>query len=80
MQTRIQKWGNSLGLRIPKSFAEETGVSAGSEVSLTVVDGGLVVRPTRVRKYALADLLQGVNRRNLHAEVDSSGPVGGEAW
>ncbi len=79
MNTRIRKWGNSLGLRIPKSFAEEAGVAAGSEVTLTVVDGGLVIRPSRVRKYALADLLRGVNRRNVHGEVDAGGPVGREA-
>ena len=38
MQTKVQKWGNSLGLRIPKSFAEQAGVEAGSEVDLSVED------------------------------------------
>ena len=38
MRTRIQKWGNSLGLRIPKSFAEEAGVEAGSDVDLSIED------------------------------------------
>lgn len=80
MNTKIQKWGNSLGLRIPKSFAEEAGVEAGSEVTLTMIDGGLVVRPSCPKKYSLAVLLRGVNRRNLHDEVDVGGPVGRESW
>ena len=46
MQTKVQKWGNSLGLRIPKSFAEQAGVEAGSEVDLSVEDGELIVRQT----------------------------------
>ena len=54
MQTRIQKWGNSLGLRIPKAFAEEAGVEAGSEVDLSLEDGELIIRPKRVPKYDLS--------------------------
>jgi antitoxin MazE len=80
MQTKIQKWGNSLALRIPKSFAEETGVVAGSEVSLSVRDGGLVVRAARPRKPKLQDLLRQVNRRNLHREVKTGARVGKEVW
>jgi antitoxin MazE len=80
MQTRIQKWGNSLGLRIPKSFAAEAQVVEGAAVELSVEDGRLLVRPLRVRKYALSALLKKVNRRNLHAEVSSGKAVGREAW
>ncbi len=80
MQTKIQKWGNSLGLRIPKSFAEEAGVGAGSKVDLSVEDGELIVRPARVPRYNLTDLLQGVSARNLHKAVETGEPVGLEAW
>jgi len=80
MNTRIQKWGNSLGLRIPKSFAEEAGVEAGSEVKLSVKDGQLVVTPTRRRKYRLRDLLRKVTPENVHDEIDTGGPVGREGW
>ena len=80
MNTRIQKWGNSLGLRIPKSFAEEAGVEAGSEVELSVKDGQLVVTPTRRRKYRLRDLLRKVTPENVHDEIDTGGPVGREGW
>ena len=80
MQTRIQKWGNSLGLRIPKSFAEETGVQAGSEVDLSVDNGDLIIRPIRKRKYRLQDLLQRISASNLHDGIDTGNAVGREAW
>ena len=80
MQTTIQKWGNSLGLRIPKAFAEEAGVEAGSAVDLAVRDGGLVVTPVRNHRYVLQDLLDGITRDNKHEEIDSGAAVGREAW
>lgn len=80
MQTRIQRWGNSLGLRIPRSFAEEAGVAAGSEVDLSVRDGDLVVRPARRRVYRLKDLVRRITARNLHDEVADGAPVGRESW
>ncbi len=80
MQTRVQKWGNSIGLRIPRSFAAEVQVEAGSAVDLSIQNGSLLVRPLRARKHALGKLLRKVNRRNLHREVSSGKPVGREAW
>jgi antitoxin MazE len=80
MLTKVQKWGNSLGLRIPKSFASEAQVEAGSTVDLSVKDGGLVVRPVSRPQYALSELLRKVTSRNLHEEVVTGKPVGREAW
>lgn len=80
MVTKIQKWGNSLGLRIPKAYAEETGVEAGSEVDLSLEDGELIIRPVIVRKLDLKHLLRGVNAENIHDEVETGKPVGREAW
>jgi antitoxin MazE len=80
MQTKIQKWGNSLGLRIPKSFAEQVGVEAGSDVDLSVEDGELVVRPRRSPRYQLKELLQAVAAKNVHEEIETGTCVGREAW
>jgi len=80
VQTRIQRWGNSLGLRIPRSFAEEAGVEAGSEVDLSLRDGDLVVKPARRRTYRLKELLEKITAKNLHGEVDTGRPVGREVW
>ena len=80
MRTKIQKWGNSLGLRIPRSLAADVQVEEGSTVDLSVENGRLLIRPLRTRKYALADLLKKVNPRNVHGEVSTGEPVGREAW
>ncbi len=79
MQTKIQKWGNSLGLRIPRSFAAEAQVEEGAAVDLSVENGRLLVRPLRVRKYSLNVLLRKVSRRNLHGGVSTGRAVGREA-
>ena len=80
MLARIQKWGNSLGVRIPKSLAVEAQVEAGSTVDIRVENGDLVIRPLRRRQYVLSELLECVNSRNLHEEISTGDPVGREAW
>jgi antitoxin MazE len=80
MQTKVQKWGNSLALRIPRSFAAEAQVEEGSTVDVSVENGSLRVRPVRARRYALRELLKGVSQRNLHSEVETGEAVGREAW
>lgn len=80
MLTKVQKWGNSLGLRIPKSFAQEASIEEGSTVDLSVSDGNLVVRPIQQEKYALKALLAGITEENLHAEISTGERQGREAW
>ena len=80
MQTKIQRWGNSLGLRIPRSFAAEAGVEAGSQVDLSVRDGDLVVRAAKRRTCRLSELLGRVTAKNQHGEVDTDEPIGREVW
>jgi len=80
MQTKIQKWGNSLGLRIPKSFAAEAQVEEGTTVDMSVQNGRLLLRPLRARKYTLNALLKRVSRKNLHTEVATGKVVGRENW
>jgi antitoxin MazE len=80
MRTRIQKWGNSLAIRIPKPFADDVGIAEGSEVDLTVDAEEIVVSPVRARTFALEELLADVTEENLHAEVETRSPVGKEIW
>jgi antitoxin MazE len=80
MVTKIQKWGNSLGLRIPKSFAEEAGVKDGSAVDISLEKDRLVICPLRNEKYQLSDLLSQVRKDNLHEEISTGDAVGREAW
>ncbi|HEY3567852.1 MAG TPA: AbrB/MazE/SpoVT family DNA-binding domain-containing protein [Thermoanaerobaculia bacterium] len=78
MRTRIQRWGNSLAVRIPKPFAAEAGLEQQSEVDVAVVDGALVITPSTAP--ALDNLLAQITDENLHGEVDFGSPVGHEVW
>jgi antitoxin MazE len=80
MLTKIQKWGNSLGLRIPRSFAKEAHVEAGAKVDLTVKGGRLIARPIEPARYRLEELLAEVSPENLHGEVRTGKPKGREIW
>lgn len=80
MRTRVQKWGNSLALRIPKAFALEVGLERDGEVELSVDKGRLVVVPPAAPSYTLEELLAGVRPSNIHAEADWGAPVGKEVW
>ena len=80
MITKIQKWGNSLGLRIPKSFAEEVGVEEGSPVNISLEGNRLVVRPLRGKRYLLSHLLSQVKEENLHKEISTGDAAGKEIW
>ncbi len=78
MTTRVQKWGNSLALRLPKAIAGEFRLEKGSPVELRVEDGKLIVEPHRPPQYRLEDLLKKVSKRNLHQEIKTGRPVGKE--
>ena len=80
MKAQIQKWGNSLALRIPKSFAVESKVAQGSVVEVSLEQGKIVVAPITELDFTLDDLLAKVTKRNLHEAVDTGSSLGKEAW
>jgi len=80
MITKIQKWGNSLGLRIPKGVARNARVQEGTTVMLAVSNGRLVVAPVETRAYELEELLACVTRKNVHGAVDTGDALGRESW
>ena len=80
MKVQVQKWGNSLALRIPKSCAVQSQIEQGTLVDVSVVKGKLVIAPIAERKYTLEELLEGVTKRNIHGEIDSGPSVGKESW
>ena len=80
MRVRVQKWGNSLALRIPKSFATETALDPGAEVDLSIEDGRLVVTPLQSPPYSLDELLSRVTPSSLHAETETGSAIGAEVW
>ena len=80
MLTKIQKWGNSLALRIPKSFALDARIENESMVEITLVDGQLVIKPVNTPKWTLEQLVAEITPDNLHHENDTGKPAGNEAW
>jgi antitoxin MazE len=80
MRARVQKWGNSLALRIPRSFAAETQIQADSEVDLALEGGRLVITPVTPPAVTLEELLAGVTEENRHGEWDTGPAVGSEVW
>ena len=80
MQARVQKWGNSLALRIPKAFAAEARLAQDTLVDIALEGDTLVVRPVAEQRYDLDALLAGVTPENIHGEVSTGEPVGNEEW
>ena len=75
MTTKVTKWGNSLGIRIPKSL----GIKENTEVTFKKTKSGILLE-TKNNKKTLEDLLDRVTKDNLHNEVDFGNPVGKEVW
>ena len=67
MKTRIQKWGNSLAVRIPKSFAKEMGWSENAPVRMSLEEGAMVIKTDTDRAWDLASLLDGITGENIHS-------------
>ena len=82
MVTRVQKWGNSQGVRIPRKVMDEAKIDVGDEVEVTVEAGRILVEPSqRVRgKYRLEDLIARMPEDYIPQEEDWAEPVGREEW
>lgn len=77
MRARVQKWGNSLGIRIPKPIAQQIGLKEGAEVYFEVDNNALIIRP---KSYDLEMLLAEIRPENIHQEIDTGEPRGRELW
>ncbi len=80
MITKIQKWGDSLALRIPKAFAIDAQLENDSLVEVSLINGQIVIKPVITPKWTLDQVLVGVNSGNIHHEIATSGAVGNEIW
>ena len=80
MTTTIQKWGNSLALRLPKALATEVHIAEGTRVELVRTKEGVLVKAERKPRYRLSKLLAGVTKKNIHAETDWGKSVGQETF
>jgi antitoxin MazE len=79
VKTSVDRWGNSLALRIPRAVAAKSRLVEGVEVELAAKGDGFVVRRS-APSYTLAELLSGVRPNNRHAEIATGRARGGEVW
>jgi len=80
MRAKIQKWGNSLALRIPKGYAQDANLENNSEVDIYLEDNQIVIKPVSRENKSLEELLAGVNEKNIHSEVETGSAEGKEIW
>ncbi len=80
MLTRVQKWGNSLAVRIPKALAQDVHLKGDSLVEISLVAGRIIVTPVKAPNWTLEGLLAGISERNIHREVQTGSAVGEERW
>lgn len=78
MLTKVQKWGNSLALRIPKAFALDAQLENDSFVEISFIDGQIIIKPISAPSWSLDELLAGINKNNIHHEVDTGFAIGNE--
>jgi antitoxin MazE len=78
METVVKKWGNSLGIRIPNLIARELSLKDGSLVDINDREKEIIIKP--IQKSKLSDILNKINKQNMHKEIDTGRPVGKEIW
>lgn len=79
MHTQIGKWGNSLAVRIPATYAKDLDLAEGMDVDVSLVEGAILLRP-HSRRYSLEELVSRITPENLHEETDWGQDLGREAW
>lgn len=82
MLAKVQQWGNSQGIRIPKALLEDACITVGDEVNVAAKNGTLVVTPARRnrKKYSLKELVAKIPKGSRSKETDWGKPVGNEVW
>lgn len=78
MSVKVQKWGNSLGVRIPKTVIEKVNLKENSEVEIESKNGTIIISPAK-KEYSLDSLLDQITKSNLHSEDDFKSE-GNEVW
>lgn len=84
MTSKLQKWGNSLALRIPKSYAKEVKLDEGSKVKIKIEKNSIIISPVmkkkRKKKYNLEEMISQITPENRYNEIDFGPSVGKETF
>ncbi len=82
MHAKIQKWGNSQGLRFPKHVLQEVQINIGDELNIFVSNGKIIIEPLNYikNKYNIKELVSQMPQNYSSKELDWGEPVGKEEW
>jgi len=80
MLTKVQKWGNSQGLRLPKHTLEDARISVGDDVEVIAQEGKILIQKVSKSKFDLAEMVSRMPRRHRVKEESFGKPVGREEW
>jgi antitoxin MazE len=80
METKVQKWGNSLGVRLPKTITQSQLLAAGSRVRISEINQQIIIEALSEPALKLADLVATITPQNLHVEIDWGKAQGNEVW
>ena len=82
MNTTIQKWGNSVAVRLPKEVLEKSTLHEGSRVLVQEEKGRIVITqvPKKQKKIHITELVRAINSTNIHKEVSWGKRQGNEVW
>ncbi len=79
MVTTVQRWGNSLAIRIPKAFADQARLNEDSDVEISIDGDKITLAPAR-RGWKLDDLVSRISASNIHTETNWGDRQGNESW
>ncbi|QKY71383.1 AbrB/MazE/SpoVT family DNA-binding domain-containing protein [Lentibacillus sp. CBA3610] len=79
MSTTAQKWGNSIGVRIPQKIAKKYNIVNGSELEISEDNQGIILKPVS-KEPSLEELMAGITKENQHEEINWGKPEGNEVW
>jgi antitoxin MazE len=80
MAITLHRWGNSVGLRVPKPMLTQLGLAEGSQVEVKIEAGRLIIQPIRRARMTMAELLEGFSPDDRPGELDWGAPAGREVW
>ena len=78
MTTKVQKWGNSLALRIPKSYANAIKIKEGTDINIKIKNKKLIIYKEKKQYPKLKELLSKISDKNIHKEISYGKPAGKE--
>lgn len=80
MHATVQKWGNSLALRLPKPFTSEINIAENSIVDISIQNNQIIIKPLKKVPLNVDELIDAISPDNLYSEVSMGLPVGNEVW